>query len=423
MKAQDSVKNFYPTLRMYTNFAVRTVKKTCAQFGPREAGSEAEYNAQKFMAEQVGDAADATMEDSFRLSPRAFLGWLRLAGIFLLIATACNIVNLFFAKEIPYGPVASLAFSGLIILIMLFEFLFYKEFTDPFYKKATSHNVYCVRKPAGETKRRIILAGHADSSIEWMPTRVGGAGFLYFTFAYGLLGLIYQIVVSVLVLAKPDLSPTVVSVLTYAGCAFVPGHFLLIFFMNYKVCVEGANDNLSGCMTAAAVMKFMGDNDLRFENTELVVMFSGAEESGLRGAKAAVKQHPEFTDKSVETVFVGLDTIKDYDEMAIYYKDMTGTVKQSPAACALVKAAGKECELDLKYAVLFAGATDAAAMTQGGVPAVGFCAMNPGPPRYYHTRDDKVDIMEPKTIEKTLELALKTAYLFDEQGLKEAYDA
>ena len=100
---------------------------------------------------------------------------------------------------------------------------------------------------------------------------------------------------------------------------------------------------------------------------------------------------------------------------------MRRSAAESPAACALVKAAGKECELDLKYAVLFAGATDAAAMTQGGIPAVGFCAMNPGPPRYYHTRDDKVDIMEPKTIEKTLELALKTAYLFDEQGLKEAY--
>lgn len=420
MKAQDSVKNFYPTLRMYTNFAVRTVKKVCAQYGPREAGSEAEYNAQKFMVEQVGDAADTSMEDSFRLSPRAFLGWLRLAGIFLLIATACNILNLFVLREIPYGPVAALVLGGLIILILLFEFLFYKEFTDPFYKKATSHNLYCVRKPTGEVKRRIILAGHADSSIEWMPTHVGGAKFLYFTFLYGILGLIYQIAVSVLSLVNNEMA--VLPVLMFVGCAFIPGHVLLICFMNYKICVDGANDNLSGCMTAAAVMKFMGDNNLRFENTELVVMFSGAEEAGLRGAKAAVKQHPEFADKAVETVFVGLDTIKDYNDMAIYYKDMTGTVKQSPAACALVKAAGKECELDLEYAVLFAGATDAAAMTQGGIPAVGFCAMNPGPPRYYHTRDDKVDIMEPKTIEKTLELALKTAYLFDEQGLKEAYD-
>lgn len=417
MKANESVNNFYPTMRMYTNFAVRGIKKTAQQFGPREAGSEAEYGAQKFMAEQVGDAADSTMEDSFRLSPRAFLGWLRLAGIFMLIALAASIVNAFVAKEIPYGPAASLVMSCLVVLMLLFEFLFYKEFTDPFYKKAESHNVYCVRGPSGETKRRIILAGHADSSIEWMPTHVGGAKFLYFSFAYGFLGLVYTVVAAALTLAYPGLQP----ILAIAGCAFIPGYIILIFFMNYKVCVEGANDNLSGCMTAAAVMKFLGDNKLRLENTELVVMFSGAEEAGLRGAKAAVKQHPEFADKAVETVFVGLDTIKDYDEMAIYYKDMTGTVKQSPAACALVKAAGKTCGLDLKYAVLFAGATDAAAMTQGGIPAVGFCAMNPGPPKYYHTRDDKCDIMEPKTIEKTLELALETVFLFDEQGLKETY--
>ncbi len=416
MKAQDSVKNFYPTLRMYTNFAVRGVKKICQQFGPREAGSEAELNAQRYMAEQIGDAADAVTEDTFRLSPRAFMGWLRLAGIFLLIGTAAGIANLFLARGIPYGPAATLVCCAVIVLMLLFEFLFYKPFTDSFYPKAESHNIWCVRKAGGETKRRIILAGHADSSVEWRPTYVGGAKFLYFTFVYPLLGLIYQIAISVLGLIKGEND-----VLIWIGCAFIPGYFMLIFFMNDKLVVDGANDNLTGCMTAAGVMKFLGDNRIRFENTEVAVLLTGAEEAGLRGAKAAVKSHPELCDPNVETVFIALDTIRDYDDMAIYHRDMTGTVKQSPAACALVEAAGKASGLSLQRNVLFAGATDAAAMTQGGVAAVGFCAMNPGPPRYYHTRLDKADILQPKTVEKALELAVQAVFIFDEQGLKESY--
>ena len=64
---------------------------------------------------------------------------------------------------------------------------------------------------------------------------------------------------------------------------------------------------------------------------------------------------------------------------------------------------------------------NAAAMTQAGIPSGSFCAMYPGPPKYYHTRDDRVDILEPKTVEKCLEIALQTVFLFDEQGLKTAY--
>ena len=48
--------------------------------------------------------------------------------------------------------------------------------------------------------------------------------------------------------------------------------------------------------------------------------------------------------------------------------------------------------------------------------------MNPGPPRYYHTRGDKADIMELKTIEKGIEIALHGVFLFDEKGLREKYD-
>jgi Zn-dependent M28 family amino/carboxypeptidase len=219
-------------------------------------------------------------------------------------------------------------------------------------------------------------------------------------------------------LVQDKINPTLI----WIGCAFIPAYIGLIIFLNYKVCVDGANDNLSGCMMGAAVLKFLGDNDIRFENTEVIAMFSGAEEEGLRGAKAAAKLHPEFKDPNVETVFIAYDTITDYDDMFIYNRDMSGITKHDTRACALVKQGGKLSDVDLKYSIVFAGASDSAAITQAGIPATTFAAMNPGPPKYYHTRDDKADILNLKTIEKGLQIALETVFLFDEKGLQESYE-
>ena len=422
LKAQDSVKNFYPTLRMYTNFAVRTIRKVCAEIGPREAGTEAELKGQNYMAAQVGDAADEVKQEEFRLAPRAFLGWPRLSGILLMVALACGIanvtVNFVTGQAANWAPIVFVAISVFMLAMIMTEFLFYSKFLDPFYPKATSHNTYCVRKASGETKRRIIIGGHSDSSIEWRPTHMGGKVFLYTAIVYPVVGWIYTFVMGVIMLACKEFMP----VLVYIDCVFLPGYIFLLFFMNYKVCVDGANDNLTGCMTAGAILKFMGDNDLRFEHTEVVAMFSGGEEAGLRGAKAAAKLHPEFKDPDVETVFIAFDTIKDYDDMAIYMRDMTGVVGHDKRAAELVHKAGEAAGLDIEKVTMFAGASDAAAMSQAGIPAVLFAAMNPGPPKYYHTRDDKADILEPKTIEKCLEMAVNMVYLFDEQGLKAKYD-
>ncbi len=416
MRASESIKNFKSGLRMYANFSARSIKKICQEIGPREAGTQAELDAQNYMANLVGDAADEVKQEEFRISHRAFLGWLRLAGIFMLIATAVNISNIF--TDVVYAPYVTAVICVLIAIMIFGEFLFYKPVLDPFFKKLTSHNTYCVRKPTGEVKRRIILAGHSDSSIEWRFTHIGGAPLMYVGYVYPAAGLIYNVVTTIYMIATGEFNP----VLVYIGCAFIPAYIGLIVFMNYKVCVDGANDNLTGCMTGAAVLKFMGDNNIRFENTEVIAMFSGAEEEGLRGAKAAAKLHPEFKDSDVETVFIAFDTITDYDDMAIYHRDMSGITKHCRKACALLKKGGQLAGVDLPYSLIFAGASDAAAMTQAGVHATTFAAMNPGPPKYYHTRDDKADILNLKTIEKGVEIALETVFLFDEKGLAENYD-
>ncbi len=411
MKAQDSVKNYPSALREMTNYTVRGIKKVCKTAGPRPSGSENELNAQNMMAEDLKTSCDSVKVEPFEVHPGAFLGWI-LTDALMMIA---SIVLFFFGLSY-----ISLALSALSLIFVIVEFLLYKKMLDPFFPKKTSHNVIAVRKPKGEVKRRIIFSGHSDSANEWRFTYYGGSKLLIPVIGLSFVGILLGLVLNIWAIAAGNgFSPAdsgVLNVMRYVFLAWIPVLIVALFFENKKRPVMGANDNLTGCYISMAVVKYMQEHDIRFDNTEVWVVLTGSEEAGLRGAKAFCKEHKdELSD--VETVFVGIDTIRDYDFMAIYSRDLTGTVKNDESACALVKQAAQNTGIDMPYKSVFFGATDAAAVTQAGMKAVSIASMDPTPARYYHTRLDTEDNLDPKTVEAILGVALETAFLFDEKGL------
>ncbi len=413
MKAQDSVKNYPSALREMTNFSVRGIKKICKDVGPRPAGSEQEHEAQKLMAAELDGACDKVEIEPFDVHPGAFLGWILTDGIMMIAA----IVLFFFGMS-----AIALALCALSLIFAIVEFLLYKKLLDPFFPKKTSHNVVAVRKPKGEVRRRIIFSGHADSANEWRFTYYGGSKLLVPIIGLSFVGILLGLVLGIWAVAAGHAFSAAdsgaLNVMRYVFLAWIPILFTALFFENKKRPVMGANDDLTGCFISMAVVKYMQQHDIRFENTEVWAVLTGSEEAGLRGAKAFCKAHKnELSD--VETVFVGLDTIRDYDFAAVYSRDLTGTVKNDAGACALVKEAAKQTGLDLPYKSVFFGATDAAAVTQAGMKAVSVAAMDPAPAKYYHTRLDTADNLDIKTVEAVLGVALETAFLFDEKGLSD----
>ena len=396
-----------------TNFSVRGIKKICKDVGPRPAGSEQEHEAQKLMAAELDGACDKVEIEPFDVHPGAFLGWILTDGIMMIAA----IVLFFFGMS-----AIALALCALSLIFAIVEFLLYKKLLDPFFPKKTSHNVVAVRKPKGEVRRRIIFSGHADSANEWRFTYYGGSKLLVPIIGLSFVGILLGLVLGIWAVAAGHAFSAAdsgaLNVMRYVFLAWIPILFTALFFENKKRPVMGANDDLTGCFISMAVVKYMQQHDIRFENTEVWVVLTGSEEAGLRGAKAFCKAHKnELSD--VETVFVGLDTIRDYDFAAVYSRDLTGTVKNDAGACALVKEAAKQTGLDLPYKSVFFGATDAAAVTQAGMKAVSVSAMDPAPAKYYHTRLDTADNLDIKTVEAVLGVALETAFLFDEKGLSD----
>jgi hypothetical protein len=412
MKASESVQNYPSKLREYSNYAVRGVKKICKAYGPREPGSQAEFDAQKAMLQELESCCEEIKTEEFPVHPRAFMGWVPDCAISLIIASVLNFFGYY---------IIALALVVFSLLFAVTEFLLYKPYFDIFYRKKTSHNVIAVRKPSGEVRRRIILSGHSDSAYEWNYTYLGGPILVSLVIILNFFCFIIAFICTIGGISAGHLMTKYtgsgfLNVASYVFLAWIPILFSGMFFSNYKRVVMGANDDLTGCYTAMAVVKYLGDNNIRFENTEVRVILTGSEEAGLRGAKAYAKAHKQELEE-VETAYIGFDTMRDFDYIAIYNRDMTGLVKNDPKVCDLLKEAGKNAGFDLPLKSVYLGASDAAAISQAGFHAATLAAMDPSPARYYHTRLDTEDNLDPKTVEACINIALETTFLFDEKGL------
>ncbi|MBQ8014838.1 MAG: M20/M25/M40 family metallo-hydrolase [Clostridia bacterium] len=402
-------------VRKLSRYAVKNITRICNEIGPRKPGSPEELKAQELMAKDLKNSCEKVEIEEFKVHRQAFMG-------FIPFTVACAIASVFTYAFVT--PIVSVILVVLGFIPLILEFLMYKQFIDPLFPSLPSHNVIAKRAPKGETKKRIILVGHADSQFEWtLNYWLGGVG-MKLVLIPAVVGLVADLIVGIIGIifagtngALEAAEPRWLMILGFVvGCIFIPFQLAFLLFQNPFKSVPGANDNLTGCYVGMAVAKAMEDTDTRLENTELVVICSGSEESGLRGAKAYAKAH-ESELKDIETCVIGLDTFRDLDTIAVYDRDLSGTVKHHWGAKNLVKNAGKNCGYELKFESIYLGACDAAAFTQKGIPATGFAAMDPTPPRYYHTRLDNADNLDEKAIAAGIEIMLETVCMYDKEGL------
>ncbi len=403
-------------------FITDGIREVCEKYKRRAPGSQSERDAQVFFKKLLAKFSDEVISEDFTLHPHAFMGFIPIAATLLLIAMVLlrfgtSVVTSVFAAVLPV----------LCLLMFLFEFMMYKSFVDFLFPKRVSTNVYAVRKASGETKRRIIFGGHTDASPEWTYSLHGQiktiapvmAGAIISMFVN--LGINIYFLINVLKTGAPIEFEGVFKVLWIVELCFVPFIIAIYFFINWRVIVDGANDNLSANYIALSVIKEMAEQDLRFENTDVCCLISGSEEAGLRGARAFARKHrKELLD--TETVFIAMDTMREVEQLMVYTRGCTGTVKDSKAVGELIREAGRNVGIEMPTAGLYPGAIDAEAFSREGIRAAGFCGVNHDPKTYYHTRKDSWDNISPECIELSLKICLEAASLYDEKGGIASYE-
>lgn len=414
MKVALEYSNDYDIKRQ-TEYAMKGITKVCKRIGPRKPGSPEELRAQQWFQKDMKNYCEKTDIEEFEIHRQGFMG-------FIPFTVACGIASVFvnwFAS-----PIAALVLCVLAFVPLVFEFLMYKQFDDFLFPKQISHNMIASRKPTGEIKKRFIMIGHSDSQFEWtLNYLIGGLQAKLFVEIPAVVGLVVQTVFALvcIIVGKGTAAVNIESArwffiaLFVVSCVFIPFEFAFLFFQSWTKSVPGASDNLSGCYVGMAAIKALDEAKVRFENTEVVMICSGSEEAGLRGAKAYAKAHEEEM-KKTPTIVVAMDTFRDLETMAVYDRDLSGTLQHHKGVKELMHDACANCGFDVKYESIYIGGCDAAAFTQRGIPATGFAAMDPAPPRYYHTRLDNPENLREDAIEAGINIMIEALCMFDKNG-------
>lgn len=409
MKVQENL------LQDATDFSVDSITHIVKNFEKRPPGSKGEKDATDLFMNAAMDNgwADDLQYEDFQVAPKAFMAFTKVAPILIFLSWIFYVVS----------PIAAILLVVAALLVVFFQFVRYNQLLDPFCKKATGYNAMASKKPTGEVKRRIYIVGHPDAAYEWtlfqhigMSAHVAGP-------VISIIGVFLTIGCAIASIVLHGIKMPVLTEhwwLVLIPLAAFPGLILLWLFSNYGHVVDGANDNLTGCAIATATLKYLKEAGVEFEHTEVVAMMGACEEAGLRGAKDFARRHAEeIKNSGVETVFIVLDTVRDFEHFYVYNRDLSGTVKLTPRVCELLqKGAAKtgRWEKRLPSASVWLGASDAAAFVQGGLDSAAIVAMDPAPAAYYHTRKDTYTNLQPDTIKAGIDVMIQTIEEFDQNG-------
>ena len=386
-------------------YMVDEITYICNKFEKRAPGSKGEHQACEYAAKQMKEyGCDKVYVDSFKENPDSFYGWI----YFTISCCFLAFASYFFA------PVLSIVFIFIGLLLCVLQFGLYKKTVDKCFKEQTGHNAAGFKKPTGEVKRRIIFNGHPDAAWEWPFKYL----FTYLGFDIHMIvcfiGAFYTLGIAIAKLAGV-IPETLETKLGLVALVFVPFWFGLYFMWNKKRVVDGANDNLSGCYMGMAILKFLKDEGIELENTEIGVVFTGSEEAGLRGAKAWCEAHAdEFND--VPTFVYSYDTITQSEQLMVNYRDLNSTVKVDKDVSDLFYEACQELDIPVKKGFVppLGGATDSAAFAQAGMRATGITALNHALPDFYHTRLDTPEALNKDCLAKCFAASVKVLEKFDD---------
>ena len=248
--------------RESVSYMAEEITHICRKIGRRSPGSASERAAAEYFARVLQKKCGCTdvKTESFEEHPDSFYGYFYFSAF-------CDVLCclLFFSK-----PLLSILFGVLGFLLFIFHFVLYRKPIDPLFPKKQGTNVTAVRPCAGEVRQRIFLNGHTDAAWEFpINYRLGGIAFEIPGLA-ATVGVFYYIVLSFRSLCGVN-----VHTAGLRGLVFLPFFLLLTITYNPLRVVDGANDNLTGCLMGVTLLKEMEEQGIRLENTEIGVILTG----------------------------------------------------------------------------------------------------------------------------------------------------
>lgn len=411
------------------------VQRIINEIGPRMPCTSQEAEAAEVIKDEFEKSCDEVSVEDFTCHPKAFLGWIKLDMILIVIS-----IFLYFLSQI-FNDYFWLLIMGVIsfllvllpFLIMWEEFFNYKEFIDSIFRKKTSRNVIGKFKSEGDLKQIIIFSSHMDSAIEFkllkllgwkfIPIAFGGIFIMLMWLVLSFLNLIF-ILIGFFSLKAIFLNIMIWTLIVGSPC--IIGLYFFVPLGNKGNVVPGAVDNLSSCSVVQGIGRYLKNHrDIIPRNTEIRLVSFGCEEAGLRGAYRYVASHLEEL-KRYDTSVVNMDGLETPDGFHIIEYEPTTRTRHSEEIIQKLLIATRLVDVNAKRLGAgklektigwLSGGSDAAVFSQSGIKA-GFLDSTDWQTRssYYHQSSDTFDKIKKGTLETALKVCI--GYLINESKKK-----
>jgi hypothetical protein len=388
--------------RAYVLALVERIVRECPC---RLAGTASERRAQRMLAGAFSGIGVETSLEPFRFSPEPYTS----LALHFGLGTAGSLL---------YGasPAAAFVAHSLAGVSYLLEGTARRHLLRPLAGYADSRNLVAVVPAQGEPALRVVIVGHADAALGGIifdpkfverfsgpPLPVLGAL---------LARPLRTAVVSQLALAGVDLVGLALGrrralLWPLVALLSVPGLVALAVALEALArneVVPGANDNITGCVALPVLASRLVPT--KPANVELVLVATGAEESGWGGALALARRAKRDWDRR-KTVVIAIDSLSGGELRWFEEGEMRRVRPPGWLEEVLRETAGSDprfralAPFDVRI-----GGTDAQPFASAGFDAVGLGCVDAtiGAPRHYHQPTDTPENLDPDQIMLSIDI-------------------
>lgn len=400
MKANETFERYEGKVRECCNYAVRSSKSFVDNGDPtkRQPGGKGELMLREQLTKDLQSFCDEVDEVNFYAKQKAYITSNLLTFIFMTAAAAFGILSILINANFLFAAILCSVLS-LLAVFGLF---------GGTSKSVEDVNVFARRKAKGEATARVIFEANLDAPYKRNISR-GTAALLKFLAILGVLLLLAWDVVMLLIgygtlnFANQDY----IQYIAYPLAVFIIFPLILSRTVSVSSSFPGVADNLLGAYAACGAMRYMSEQDLRLDQTELCVLLTSSKEAKNAGAKAFVKDFKGDLD-SMDTTVLCFDSIYDPDSLNVVTK---GRKAAKLMETATVNANVLVTDHEPKYHKGSLKVYDKA-----GLSAVQISTLPDDVPAFYRSADDDAELLNPNAVhavEGAIKLALEAAYAVD----------
>ena len=400
MKAYETFERYDGKVRECCNYAVRSSKSFIENGEPnkRQPGGKGEVMLREQLKTDLTNFCDEVEEVSFYAKQKAYITSNLLTFIFMVATAVLAILGILINKYFILGALI----TSLLTLLAVFGLFGGTS------KSVEDFNIFARRKALETPAARIIFEANLDAPFKRNISRGTAALLKFFAILGSALYVAWCVVMCLVDYGTLNFNgQEYLQYIAYGLPIFVIFPLILSRTVSIGSSFPGVADNLLGAYAACGAMRYLSEQDLRLNTTEVCVLLTSSKEAKHAGAKAFVK---DFQDdlNAVDTTVLCFDSIYDPDSLNVVTKGR--------------KAANLMQEAETNANVLVTDHNpkyhkgSLKVYDKAGLSAAQISSLPDEAPSFYRSEDDDEQLLNPNAVhavEGAIKIALEAAYAKD----------